>query len=291
MRLVRPRCSACALAHHAHHPRGSSPSSSAAGQQSAAQSGPGAGRGGLGGGPPATFGTLAEITGNSLEVQNQTTGQVTVTFSAGTGFSQTRTVPLSALKVGDCVSVVAARTSAAPSATAAPPATPSSGAPPTSFTATSVQLSAPVNGSCALTGFGGGGTRPSGSGRPTGSRTAQPSGAPSGGNRGGFGGFGALASGTIVQLSAETMLVRTIPRGQQAGTLDAITLTSATSYSQTEKTTSSALKIGECVTATGTTNSTGTVAATRIALSTAGANGCSSGFGRRPGPAAQSTGA
>jgi hypothetical protein len=269
---------------------GSGPSSSAVSQQSSGAGAAGTGRGGFGGAPPGAFGVLAEITGNSLEVQNQTTGQVTVTFTAGTAFSQSRSVPLSVLKVGDCVTAVAVRaqTSSSPSAAPSSPT-----GPLTNFTASSVQIAAPVNGSCDLTGFGAGRSRPSGS------RTAQPSNSsfprPSGsrGNfGGGFGGFG-LATGTVTQLSGDTMLVRTAARGQQASALDTITLTDATTFTEDAKVSSTALRIGECVTATGSTNSTGAVAATRIALSTAGPNGCSSGFGfgGRARPSASTSGA
>ncbi|HJQ03505.1 MAG TPA: DUF5666 domain-containing protein [Jatrophihabitans sp.] len=269
----------------------SSASSPTVSQQSTGAAGPSDGRGGFGGGaPPGASGVLAEVTGNSLEVQNQTTGQVTVTFTASTAFSQSKTVPLSALKVGDCVTAVAVRAQNSGSPSAAPS---SPAGPLTSFTANSVQISAPVNGSCDLTGFGGGRVRPSGT------RTAQPGNSgfprPSGsrGNfGGGFGGFG-LATGTVTQLTGTTMLVQTIARGQQASMLDTITLTDATTFTEDAKVNSSALKVGQCVTATGSTDSTGAVTATRIALSTAGPNGCSSGFsfGGRLRPSASTSGA
>jgi len=265
----------------------SSASSSTVSAQSTGAAGSGAGRGGFGGTPPGAFGVLAEITGNSLEVQNQATGQVTVTFTASTAFSQTKSVPLAALKVGDCVTAVAVRaqTSSSPSAPSSPTG------PLTNFIASSVQISAPVNGSCELTGFGGGRTRPSGSRTPQPGNSSFPRPIGTRGNfGGGFGGFG-LATGTVTQLSGDTMFVRTTARGQQASTLDTVTLTDATTFTEDAKVSSSALKLGECVTATGSTNSTGAVAATKIALSTAGPNGCSSGFGGRPRPGASTSGA
>ena len=45
---------------------------------------------------PAAFGTLAEIDGHVLQVQNQATGQVSVSYSTSTTFSQTRTVTAAA---------------------------------------------------------------------------------------------------------------------------------------------------------------------------------------------------
>ncbi|MGI8664768.1 MAG: hypothetical protein ACR2N4_01845 [Jatrophihabitans sp.] len=244
------------------------------------------GAGQLRGAAPAAFGLAAAISGNSVEVQDPTTGQVTVTFGTSTAFSQTRTVTAAAVSVGACVTAISQRTGT--SASPAPSAGGGGAARPTSFTAASVQISPAVNGSCPVAGFGGGrtgGTRPSGSGLPSGS--GQPSTAPTGtrpsGAAGGFGGgFGGVADGKVSQLSGTTMQVQVAGRNGQAATTDTVTLTSSTTYTETGTATSAALKVGECVTATGKADSTGAVAATRIALSTAGPNGCSSGFGRRP---------
>lgn len=241
---------------------------------------------------PGASGTLAEIDGNTLQVQNPSTGQVAVSYAPTTTFTQTRATTVAAIKVGDCVSVTGVRnSSSAPSASSsASPAT-----PPTSFPAASVAISAAVNGTCtAVGGFGGGGgggggrfggVRPSGSGAPS----SRPSGAPSG--RGaGRGGFGDFATGTVSALAPGTLTVHTVARGQRASSTDTITLTSSTTYTESSKVTAAALKVGLCVFATGKSDSTGAVAATRIALSTAGPNGCSTGFGRRP-AASSSTGA
>ena len=227
---------------------------------------------------PAAFGVLAEIDGHVLQVQNPTSGQVSVSYSTGTTFSQTKQVTVAALKVGDCVTAVGQRTSGSPSS--------SGGASrPTSFPAASVEISAPVNGSCGFAGRGG---------RPGGFPSGRPSGFPSGRPSGGFGGFGDFATGTVSTLDAGSMTVRTPARGQQASSTVTVTLTGSTSYTETVSATAAALRVGECVSATGQTGSTGAVAASRIALSPAGPTGCSTGgFGRRPGAnaSASSTGA
>ena len=246
-------------------------------------------RAGFGNGGPAAFGVLAEIDGHMLQVQNQSTGQVSVSYSGGTTFSQTKQVTLAALKVGDCVTAMGRRS----------PASSGSAAPrPTSFPATSVQISVQVNGSC---GFGGGfgrGARPSGfpSGRPSGFPSGRPSGFPSG-RPSGFpsgrpgGGFGDFATGTVSTLAGSSMTVRTPARGQQSPTTITVELTGSTSYTETLPATPAALQVGECVSATGKADSTGAVAATRIALSPAGPDGCSAGgFGRRPAASASPTG-
>jgi hypothetical protein len=246
--------------------------------------GPGAGRSAA---APAAYGTAAAIAGNTVEVQDPATGQVTVTFSPSTGFTQTKSATMAALAVGDCVTAIGQRpTSASPAASG------SAGASrPTSFTAASVSIEPAVNGSCPA-GFGGGGgfTRPSGSPRPSGSFSRGAGGGFGGGGFGG-GGFGGLANGKVSQLSGDTMAVLVIGRGGQSDTTDQVTLTASTSYTQTVTVSSTALKVGECVTAIGSTGATGAVSATRITLSTPGPNGCTTGFGRRPQASASSTGA
>jgi hypothetical protein len=244
---------------------------------------------------PGAFGTLAEIDGHILEVQNQATGQVSVSYSAATTFSLTRTVTVAALRVGDCVVATGQRSRS--SGSAGSPA-PSPSSRPTSFPASSVQISTPVRGTCIATGFGGGtGNRSSGfpSGRPSGFSSGRPSSRPSGFPSGGRGngsafGFGEFATGTVLSLSTGSMTVQTPARGSQPATTDTITLSASTSYTETGTATAAALKVGQCISATGKTSSTGSIAASRISMSPAGGDGCSfGGFGRRPG--ASSTGA
>jgi hypothetical protein len=261
---------------------------------SAVASGNGAGNR-AGGAAPAAYGLAAEITGSSIEVQDPATGQVTVNFTTSTAFSQTKTVTAVAIKVGGCVTAIGARTGPASGAGgAASPAPSASGqraAAPTSFTAASVVISPAVNGSCSATAFGGGGrgARPSGSVRPTGAR---PSGSGGFGSGFGGGGFGTgVASGKVSQLAGSVMQLQVPARGNQPASVDTVTLAASTTYTQTATVTSTALKVGECVSATGKADSSGTVAATRIALSTAGPNGCTTGLGRRPQASASNTGA
>jgi hypothetical protein len=243
-------------------------------------------RQGFGAGGPAAFGLLAEIDGHVLQVQNPSTGQVSVSYSTSTTFSQTEQVTAAALKVGDCVTAIGQRPAGAPSAASTAPSR------PTSFAAGSVQISAPVNGSCGFAGVGGGrGVRPSGfpSGRPSGFPSGRPTNLPSGRAGGGFG-AGEFASGTVSALSAGRITVQTPARGQQPAGTVTVTLTDSTSYTETVSATAAALRVGECVSATGKADTTGAVAATRIALSRAGPSGCTNGFGRRAAPNASPTG-
>lgn len=255
--------------------------SKAAGSQAPQSEAPGQGQGQRQAQLPGASGTLAEIDGTTLQVQNPQSGQVAVTYGSSTAFTQTTTATAAAIKVGDCVTVIGVRSDASASATA------SSATAPTSFPAASVEISAAVNGNCTAAGFGGGGRGFGGGARPSGSTfpTARPSGTASGdrSGRNGFGGgFGDFATGKVTAVSSGTMTVQTAARDQQTSQTDTISLTSSTTYSENQPTTAAALKVGLCVFASGKSDTTGAIAATRIALSPAGANGCSSGFGRRP---------
>lgn len=232
---------------------------------------------------PGTSGTIAEISGSTLQVQNQTDGQVAVTYSGTTTFTAQVAATLSDVTVGSCVTVTPVTSS-----------TNSGSAPAGAVTAGAVRISPPQNGSCARgLGFAAGGERPSGqgfggpSGRPTNMPTDMPSGAPSGAARSGFLGG---AGGTVAAVTA-TGFTLTEERpdfssgGPSAGaspsmvtTTVAVTVNSATTYTTTQPATSAALKVGKCVTATGQADSTGAVSATRIAVSDP-ENGQCGGFG------------
>ena len=227
---------------------------------------------------PAAFGLIAAVSGSTMQVQNAQAGQVAVTWTTATKFSQQVALSLSSVKAGDCVTA----SSAAGSPTA------------TSFTATAVTVSQAVNGRC-FGGFGGGATS---SPRPTGS-FARPSGAPSGG----FARTGAFATGSVVSVSGSTIVVAARSFGPGGGaspgasvgttTDKTVTLTSATKITTVQSATAAAATVGRCATAEGKTDSTGAVAATSIAVTNPVNGQCTGGFGGfggRRGPAAATTG-
>jgi hypothetical protein len=232
---------------------GSTPSSSAAaGGGGAAAGGGGGGGGGQGGGPPAS-GQVAAISGTTMQVQSQQAGQVAVSWTSSTKFTHPVTTTLSAVKAGDCV------VATAPSGTSS-----------TSFTATALTVSTPVNGQCG--GGPGNGQRPSGF--PSGQR---PSGAPSGaaGRRN-----GAFATGTVSSVSGSTLVVAARQLGSNGSTTNRnITVGSQTKITTQQSTTSQSLKVGLCITAQGSANSTGTVAASSVRISDPVNGQCTGGFG------------
>jgi hypothetical protein len=87
----------------------------------------------------------------------------------------------------------------------------------------------------------------------------------------------------VTTLSASGFVVQGRDPAASAGTSITVTITSSTKYLKVVAAHSSALKAGLCVTAIGTTNSIGAVAARTIRISQPGTNGCVTGFGGGPG--------
>jgi hypothetical protein len=221
---------------------------------------------------PGVTGTAAAVSGSSLEVQNPTSGQVTVTFTSSTAITDDVSATPTDVKVGSCVTVIGQSPASGGTASGATASR--------TVTATTVSISTPVNGDCTAAG-GFGAARPQGnpSARPSFSARPRPSGS-AGAFGGGFGG----ANGKVTSLSATGFVVqgRNPAAGGNAGgttTTVAVTTTSTTKYTKVADAKSSALKAGECITAVGTTNSIGAVAAKTIRISQPGANGCVTGFG------------
>lgn len=232
-----------------------------------ANTSPGSGStgGGFGRNFPGTTGMIAAVNGSTLEVQS-TTAQTSVSFTSATRF--TESVP-GHVATGDCVVVSGTPVAGSDSA----------------LTATTVRVSAPVNGQCAVRGAGG-----FGGGRP------RPSGTPSPGTSGG--GFAArnTATGTVQSVSANGFVLNGFlrqlggpgaaangtasPSASPAASLITVTTDASTAVTTTARTTSAAAKVGLCATAIGSTDTTGAVAARSISLSNPTANGCTAGFGR-----------
>jgi len=266
---------------------------------------------------PGASGSVAAVTGSSMEVQNPETGQVTVSWTPSTTFTQTVTSTVSDVAVGDCVTV-----------TGKPASKNSTKGPIAGTSVIVVQPSA--GGICATTasGFGAGGPgaafgRGNGSFRPTAGGTFPNGGSfptrgsfPSGAARN-FANF-AFATGKVTQISSGSFTVEGVmrsggatstkstskPKSKSKGksksksksknksaastpakpatsSTEAIDVTtgSSTTYSQTSTTSSSSLAIGQCVTARGPASDTGAIAATSISVRSPGASGCTAGFG------------
>ena len=235
--------------------------------------------------PSVASGSVAAITGTSMEVQNSQSGQTTVSWTTATTFSQTVTVKASSVVAGDCVTATGASSKGV-------------------ITAKSVTVSQPTAGKCnaGMGGRGPGGSfagrgfRPGG-GAPGGTGSA---GAPNGGagNRptraGGFGGAGfAFASGKVTSVTKDGLVISGISSNagakpskttkttskQPATKTIHLAVKSSTTYTTEQAAAATNLAVGDCVTASGSSDSTGAVAASNVRITSTGGKTCMSGFG------------
>lgn len=200
---------------------------------------------------PGADGKVAAVQGSTAQVQSEQNGQVAVSWTAGTTFTRQVRAKLADIKVGDCVVVAPADQTASGSTT-----------PPTTVTAASVRITPKVDGACGFAGRDGGpqvNGGPQGGGQP-------PSGAPSGGSRPQMRGFGG-AVGDVTAVAANSFAVSSQMPGSSTRTTVTVTVGSTTTYTTTAKGTASDVKVGVCVLATGSTDSTGAVTARTIAIS------------------------
>jgi hypothetical protein len=260
-------------------------SGQATGQATSGASGGASGSGKDGGfaGPnPGTSGKIAAISGKTLQVQNQTDGQVAVTYTAKTTITAQVAASLADVKVGSCVTVTPVMSaSGVPSAQSGNTGTLAAG---------NVRISQPTNGDC----LGGLGTmRPGGSasGFPSGRPSGFPSGRPSGFASGGPGGgrtfaFGANGKVTAVSATGFTVASQFPGTSSQAPRDTTVTVSGSTTYTTTKPGDSSALKVGKCVVATGQSDDTGAVTADRLVVSDPVNGSCTGGFTIRRGGAA-----
>jgi hypothetical protein len=226
--------------------------------------------------PPGAFGTVAAVSGSTLEVQNPTTGQVTVNITPTTTFTQTVPGAASDLAAGVC-----AAANAGQGATAAP------GQP---FTARTVAISQPGANGCTpgAGGFGGFGGPRAGNGGGGSTTTAPANGRNPNGNgaRRLNGAFGKVAS-----VSGPSFVVQRTDRNG-ANTTTSVTTDSSTTFTKVVSASQSTLANGQCVAAVGPSDQTGAVTANSIAIRPPGPNGCFTGNrGGQGGPAGGNGGA
>jgi len=236
---------------------------------------------------PGTSGQIAAKQGSTLQVQNQTDGQVAVSYTAKTAITAQVAATLKDVKVGSCVTVTPVMSASGGST--------SSGTSSSALAAGTVRISAAVKGQCTggfVGGAGGGfhsGSRPSGV--PSGMATSRPSefasGRPSGA-AGGFRGGMMFANGKVTAVSGGGFTVaNSLPTrgGSNSGSSTGassnvqVTVSGSTTYTTTKSSDASALKVGKCVVATGQADSTGAVTADRLVVSDPVNGSCTSGFG------------
>jgi len=218
-------------------------------------------------GPPGASGEVAEVSGRTMQVQSPMSGQVAVTWTAKTTFTQQVAASLADVSVGDCVMVTPAGDETASPSTEAP----------AEVTAGSVRITAAEGGSCGRGMTGGPGMDLNG---------APPS-MPPGGASGGPIRVAAGAVGKVTAVSADGFTVESVVPSvpSSPGTTPdadaeeetspvAVTVTGDTSYTTTAEATSAAVKAGVCVDAQGDEDATGAITADRVDVSPKTDDGC-----------------
>ena len=225
----------------------------------------GYGNGGQGGGPgggfggPGGSGKVAAVSGSTAQVQGPG-GQVAVTWTAKTNFTQQVTAAAKDLKVGDCVAATPAGTSSSSSDTS-------------TVAAASVRISTAVDGACT------GGMRGPRSGQSSGEQRTPPSGAPSGGDvRRMMGAFGKVTAVTGTGFTVESAR----PGSDDTSSVT-VTTSADTTWTTSAKATSKDVKVGRCVSSFGRSDSTGAITAASIAVSPPVKGQCAVMFGGGPG--------
>ncbi|TFC71412.1 hypothetical protein E3O45_15180 [Cryobacterium sp. TMS1-20-1] len=221
---------------------------------------------------PGLNGEIAALTGQTFQLQDGES-QTAVTYSDATTFTSTLAATLADVTVGQCVNL-----SSAAAADGTDAAT----------VATSIAVTDAVDGACAL-GLGGlgGGGMPGGT-PPTDMPTDMPSDMPEDMTMGAdgtaptgmptdlpadAGGFGTRTSGLVTAVTATAITVdSTDVDGVVAS--ETVTVDDATSYIKTSASDASALSVGLCASAQGEADDTGSFAASAVALSATGDDGC-----------------
>ncbi|MFC7494797.1 MULTISPECIES: hypothetical protein [unclassified Nocardioides] len=217
------------------------------------------------GGFPGASGEVAAVSGTTAQVQSQQSGQVAVTWTEDTAFTEQVDGTLDDVAVGSCVLVTTGDETAEDA---------------TEVTAATVRVTeATDDGGCGFGGAGGpggpGGERPEGmpTDLPSDLPTDMPSDMPGGGRPGGFG-----TVGEVTAVSADGFTVSTTDPGSDETTEVDVSVDDATTYTTTAAAKSSAVQVGACVTARGESDDTGAVTADTISVSQPVDGECTGGF-------------
>ncbi|HEV7743223.1 MAG TPA: hypothetical protein VGO65_12480 [Pseudolysinimonas sp.] len=228
-----------------------------------------------GGTPPGgrgVSGTIAAASDGLLQVQDANS-QTAVSYTSDTTIQSRVAGALSDVTVGSCVTVM-------------------TGGTDTTAPASTVSVSAAIDGACTV-GFGGGmpgGGGPGGGTRPTGAPTGgtAPSGAPTHAPGGGFG--GGFTNGLVTAVSGDTITIDAVGTDGTTTSTD-VKVDATSTYTTTIAADATALVVGQCVSAQGTADDSGGYAATTLTVSEPGDNGCVARFGGAGAPGGAAPGA
>jgi hypothetical protein len=252
--------------------------------------------------PMGATGSVAALSGSTMEVQNASTGQTTVSWTPTTQFSKTVSETVSSLATGDCVSVTGTAskksktTITARSITVTSPSSTGSCTGLGARTGTTGGTGAPGGGF----GFRGGGSFRGSGGTTSGSRPSFPSGGSGSSNFRKLFASLSIASGKVTAVNGSTITVSGInvspgsftrtsnksstsksskakkPTLPKTETLK-ITTSSSTTLSATQTVAANALAVGDCVSAFGPAATNGSVTATTVRITSTGGGTCTGG--------------
>lgn len=253
--------------------------------------------------PTGASGSVAALGTSSMEVQNPSSGQTTVNWTSTTTFSKSITESVGAIAVGDCVTATGSASKKSK----------------TTISARSITLTMPDNtGACRTSGgrgangfrFGTGSGGPpaggfqfrtgTGAGGSGSARPSFPKGGPPGNVRQQFAnldiasgkvtavnGLTITLSGTSISPSTFTQRGKPSSKSKKPTTPKTetlkITTSSSTPVNTTQTVASSALAVGDCVSAFGPAASNGSVTATTVRITSTGGGNCNAGFAGGPG--------
>jgi hypothetical protein len=220
---------------------------------SSAKTSPSPGRGNFNG----AAGELTKLSNGKLTLSDQA-GTATVSYDSSTTVLQSGTGSLADLAPGVCVNATGQK-----EATGA-------------VTATTVQVMLNMNGNCnqPAAGFGGAGAPSPGASPRAGRQSPGP----------GQGGNGLPANAAFVRGKVSSVSGTAVTVEQDTGGPVTVTVPSTARITRTVSSTTARLAVGECITATGQRDPSGTVKARALVISAPGPNGCAIGAGRGFGP-------
>lgn len=225
-------------------------------------------RGGTGRGGPGGSGEVVQVSGSTAQVQNEE-GQVAVTWTSTTSFTQQVASDLSAVTVGACVVVQSDQDTTGEE-----------------IAATSVRVSEATDGTCAIGAGTGAGTGAEGREGPEGGERTPPAGAPSDAPEGAADAparTGTRVIGEVTAVSATGFTVSAQQPDAEEASDVIVSVSTDTTVAATVAASATDVVVGRCITSGGEADETGAITATTIAISDMVDDACATATaGQRP---------
>ncbi len=250
--------------------------------------------------PMGATGSVAALSGSTMEVQNASSGQTTVSWTPTTQFSKTVSETVSSLAAGDCVSVTGTASKKSKTTIAARSITVTSPSSTGSCTGGRTTANGTTGAPGGGFGFRGGGSFRGSGGTTSGSRPSFPAGGSGSSNFRKELASISIASGKVTAVNGSTVTLSGInvspgsftrPTGKSSSSKSAkakkptlpktetlkITTSSSTTLSATQTVAATALAVGDCVSAFGPAATNGAVTASTVRITSTGGGTCTGG--------------